>query len=86
MTPGEKNEGLWDNIRARRAAGKPRLKPGDKNYPKTLKIETQQDPDIKDRPGSQPAGYHKGLSKAQKIARDRQFKRQTKMSDNDPKA
>jgi len=86
ITPGEKNEGLWDNIRARRAAGKPKLKPGDKNYPKTLKIETQQDPDIKDRPGSQPAGYHKGLSRAQKIARDRQFKRQTKMSDNDPKA
>lgn len=30
---------LWDNIRKRRAAGKPRLKPGDKNYPKTLNIE-----------------------------------------------
>ena len=31
-------ESLWDNIRKRRAAGKPKLKPGDKNYPKTLKI------------------------------------------------
>tara|TARA_Y100000004_G_scaffold189824_1_gene246011 strand:- start:294 stop:545 length:252 start_codon:yes stop_codon:yes gene_type:complete len=30
---------LWDNIRKRRAAGKPKLKPGDKNYPKTLNIE-----------------------------------------------
>ena len=30
---------LWDNIRKRRAAGKPRLKPGDKNYPKTLDVE-----------------------------------------------
>ena len=29
---------LWDNIRKRRAAGKPKLKPGDKNYPKTLDI------------------------------------------------
>jgi len=29
---------LWDNIRKRRAAGKPRLKPGDKNYPKTLDV------------------------------------------------
>jgi hypothetical protein len=29
---------LWDNIRKRRAAGKPRLKPGDKNYPKTLNV------------------------------------------------
>jgi len=32
-----------------------------------------QDPDIKDREGSQPARYHKGLSKATKIARDRHF-------------
>lgn len=32
-------ESLWDNIRKRRAAGKPRLKPGDKNYPKTLKLD-----------------------------------------------
>jgi len=30
---------LWDNIRKRRAAGKRKLKPGDKNYPKTLNIE-----------------------------------------------
>jgi hypothetical protein len=29
---------LWDNIRKRRAAGKRKLKPGDKNYPKTLKV------------------------------------------------
>ena len=33
-----KKESLWDNIRKRRAAGKPRLKPGDKNYPKTLNV------------------------------------------------
>lgn len=45
-----------------------------------------QDPDIKDRPGSQPSNYHKGLSKAQKIRRDRQFKKQAKMSDSNPKA
>jgi hypothetical protein len=29
---------LWDNIRKRRAAGKPRLKPGQKGYPKTLDV------------------------------------------------
>ena len=29
---------VWDNIRKRRAAGKPKAKPGDKNYPKTLDI------------------------------------------------
>ena len=34
-------ESLWDNIRKRRAAGKPKLKPGDKNYPKTLKINDE---------------------------------------------
>jgi hypothetical protein len=88
MTPGEKNEGngLWYNIRKRREAGKPRLKPGDKNYPKTLNPEAKQDPDIADRPGSQPAGYHSGLTKAQKIARDRQFKKQAKMDDDNPAA
>ena len=31
--------GLWANIHARRSAGKPRKKPGQKGYPKTLKIE-----------------------------------------------
>ena len=35
----EEKKGLWDNIRARRAAGKPRKKPGEKGYPKTLDIE-----------------------------------------------
>jgi len=33
------NESLWDNIRKRRAAGKRKLRPGDKNYPKTLNID-----------------------------------------------
>ena len=31
-------ESLWDNIRKRRAAGKRKLRPGDKNYPKTLDV------------------------------------------------
>lgn len=35
--------------------------------------QESQDPDIKDREGSQPARYHTGLSKATKIARDRHF-------------
>lgn len=34
-----KKPGLWDNIRKRRKAGKPKLKPGDKNYPKSLNVE-----------------------------------------------
>lgn len=32
-------KGLWYNIQQRRKKGLPRLKPGDKNYPKTLDIE-----------------------------------------------
>jgi hypothetical protein len=40
---GHKAEGLWDNIRKRREAGKPKLKPGDKGYPKTLNIESVEE-------------------------------------------
>lgn len=40
LEEGGKNT-LWGNIRARRKAGKPRLKPGQKGYPKTLDIESQ---------------------------------------------
>jgi len=50
------------------------------------KTEVPQDKDIAKRKGSQPAKYHKGLSKSTKKARDAQFKRQAKMSDSDPKA
>ena len=39
----------------------------------TERAQESQDPDIKDRPGTQPARYHKGLTKATKIARDRHF-------------
>ena len=37
----EGKRGLWDNIHARRKAGKPRKKPGEKGYPKTLDIPEQ---------------------------------------------
>jgi hypothetical protein len=93
MTPGEKQEGngLWANIHAKRRRGEKMRKKGEKGAPtpdaiKKAQSESVQDPDIADRPGSQPKAYHKGLSKAQKLARDRQFKRQAKMPDNDPKA
>lgn len=52
----------------------------------SIEIIEAQDPDIKDRKGSQPAAYHKGLSKSTKVKRDAQFKRQAKMADDDPKA
>ena len=49
-------------------------------------LAASQDPDIKDRKGSQPAAYHKGLKKSTKQKRDAQFKRQAKMRDDDPAA
>lgn len=49
-------------------------------------VETPQDKDIDDRKGTQPARYHAGLSRATKVARDRQFKKQSKMSDDNPDA
>ena len=45
-----------------------------------------QDSDIADRKGTQPAKYHAGLKVSTKIARDAQFKKQTKMASDDPKA
>lgn len=45
-----------------------------------------QDPDIKDREGTQPKRYHAGLKKATKIRRDRHFKKHGKKADNDPSA
>lgn len=48
--------------------------------------KTPQDSDIKDRKGSQPKDYHRGLKKATKIARDRHFKKHGKKADNDPSA
>lgn len=48
--------------------------------------EVPQDSDIKDRKGSQPKKYYKGLSKSTKEKRDAHFKRGAKMDDNDPNA
>lgn len=48
--------------------------------------EVRQDPDIAKRPGTQPAKYYSGLSKETKMARDTQFKKQTKMDSRDPNA
>ena len=82
ITPGEKyDEACWDS---HKQVGM--KKKGNRMVPNCVPKEAAQDSDIKDRPGSQPAGYHKGLSKAQKVARDRQFKKQAKMSDSNPKA
>ena len=57
-----------------------------KTTPGQNEDSTPQDSDIKDRKGSQPKDYHRGLKKATKIARDRHFKKHGKKADNDPSA
>lgn len=62
-----------------------KMTPGE-NVKEEREKESPQDPDIKGRPGTQPKAYHKGLSKATKVARDRHFKRKSKMDDDNPAA
>lgn len=38
----KKKKGLWDNIWARRRAGKRPKRPGEEGYPKTLNIESKE--------------------------------------------
>jgi hypothetical protein len=56
--------------------------------PKHLRKEEKsaQDPDIKDREGTQPAAYHKGLKKSIKAKRDAHFKKHGKKADDDASA
>jgi len=50
------------------------------------KTEVEQDPDVKDEPGTQPKKYYKGLSKKEKEARAKQFKKGSESEDDDAKA
>jgi len=45
-----------------------------------------QDPDVKDKKGTQPKKYYSGLGKSTKSKRDAHFKKGAKMSDDDPNA
>ena len=47
-----------------------------------LRNEAAQDPDIKDKKGTQPAKYYSGLGKSTKSARDAHFKKYGKKSDS----
>jgi hypothetical protein len=51
-----------------------------------IEARNPEDPDIGDRKGSQPVNYHRGLGKSTKVARDKQFKKQAKMADDNPAA
>ena len=53
----------------------PRLRNKDKMSFSNFVNEIQQDSDIKDKEGTQPAKYHKGLSKSTKQKRDAHFKK-----------
>ncbi len=62
---------------------------GDKKYRKwidAIELVEAQDPDIKDRKGTQPARYHSGLKKSTKVSRDAHFKKHGKKADDDDSA
>jgi hypothetical protein len=81
-TPGQADEACWDT---HKQVGM--KKKGNKMVPdcvpKNEKTEVSQDPDIKDKEGSQPAKYHKGIkSKDTKSKRDAHFKKYGKKADD----
>ena len=90
-------KGLWHNIHMKRKRGERMRKKGEKGAPTPQQMarakaasedpETRQDPDIKDKKGTQPAKYYAGkMSKSTKSARDAHFKKGTKMDDDNPAA
>ena len=52
----------------------------------SVELIERQDPDIKDREGTQPAKYHAGLKKSTKSKRDAHFKKHGKKDDDDASA
>ena len=90
-------KGLWHNIHMKRKRGEKMRKKGEKGAPTPQQMarakaasedpETRQDPDVKDKKGTQPAKYYAGkMSKSTKSARDAHFKKGTKMDDDNPAA
>ena len=77
----ELDEGLWDNIRKKRARGEKMRKKGEKGAPTQDQIQRaqedkeEQDKDVKDKEGTQPKKYYKGLDKKTKEKRDAHFKK-----------
>ena len=72
---GKMNESLWKHIRDRRAAGKPRLKPGDKNYPKTLDINSTNTEDTTTASIPNPAQTSMGPRFKTNLVHDRRKKK-----------
>jgi predicted RNA binding protein YcfA (HicA-like mRNA interferase family) len=65
MDEKENLPGLWANIHAKRKRGEPPAKPGDKDYPKTLNIESAAEPTEGEMKGKQ-----QGVSRKAQIVRD----------------
>lgn len=49
-------------------------------------VKVKQDPDVDDKPGTQPKRYYKGVSKKDKEKRAAHFKKGSKMDDDNPNA
>jgi len=78
---------LFPGVRKKEMARLQQLRKGPKNEENVVEAtQTTQDKDISKRGGTQPAKYHKGLSKDTKAKRDAQFKKQAAMSDDNPNA
>ena len=62
------------------------LKPHATGVEHMSEAKSAQDPDIKDREGTQPAAYHKGLKKTTKAKRDAHFTKHGKKADDNASA
>jgi len=63
-----------------------RLRAQNPGAPLEVDEEVAQDPDVKDKEGTQPKKYYSGLKKSTKDARDTHFKKSAKMDDDNPAA
>lgn len=85
-----KREKQADKIKHDRMMDRARLRDTKKINKSTVagysEERSPQDPDIKDRKGTQPAAYHKGLKKSTKAKRDAHFKKHGPKADNDRSA
>jgi len=78
---------LFPKVRKKEMERLQKLRKGKQNEEKIVEAtQVTQDKDISKRGGTQPAKYHKGLSKDTKAKRDAQFKKQATMSDDNPAA
>jgi len=85
--------GLWANIRAKRARGESPAKPGDKDYPKTLNIESTHDVPF-NKPYKQDTGTttdksgakHTPMSKARNLAQQALSRTSSKKADTKQQA